>query len=359
MTIAAATKANIATWWLACVAGATVWFGAAQPGSANEPQRYEFSQAHMGVPFRILLYSGSEKLANDAAEAAMRRVAMLDAILSDYNPESELRKLCRTAGSGKAVRVSDDLYIVLEKSLDLSRRSRGAFDVTVGPLVRLWRRARRKGTMPSPERLEHARRAVGYEKVRLDPATRSVELLAPGMLLDLGGIAKGYAVDAALDVLRKRGIARALVDAGGDLAVGEAPPGKRGWRIGVAPLDRPNGAPSRYLWLVRQAVATSGDAFQFVEIDGVRYSHIIDPRTGLGLTTRASATVVAPNCTDADALASALCVLGSPDGLRLVDETPGAAALLVERRDEVLREVVSSRWCRLPLERSADVGSGR
>jgi len=325
------------------------------PGSlaAEELNRYEFIQAHMGVPFRMVLYSDSQMAANLASEAAFARVAELDLALSDYNPESELRRLCRTAGSGSAVPVSDELFDVLDRSIEMSRRTDGAFDVTVGPLVRLWRRARRQKEMPTPERLAEARERVGFRFVKLDEEAQTVELTTPAMLLDLGGIAKGYAVDEALRVLAEQGHDVAMVDASGDLAVGKAPPESNGWRIGLASLKAPDAAPDRFLVLTERAVATSGDAFQFVEIDGVRYSHIVDPHTGLGLTVHSSVTVVSRHCTDADALASAVSVLGPEAGIELIEDTPAAAALIVQQEQDELKQHQSAGWRKLRIEQAS------
>ena len=167
------------------------------------------------------------------------------------------------------------------------------------------------------------------------------------MRLDLGGIAKGYAIDEALAVLKKSGITRALVDAGGDIALGDPPPGKQGWRIGIARLEA-DGPPSRILLLCRVAVASSGDTWQFVRIDGKRYSHIVDPRTGLGLTDHSSVTVVAPDGMTADGLASAVSVLGPEKGLRLIEGVPGTAGLIVLAPEGKLETHQSSRWKDLP-----------
>jgi thiamine biosynthesis lipoprotein len=149
------------------------------------------------------------------------------------------------------------------------------------------------------------------------------------MRLDLGGIAKGYAGDAALKVFLEHGLQKVINDAGGDLVVGEPPPGKAGWRIGIAPLEKVDGPPSRVLEIKNAAVATSGDAFQFVEIAGVRYSHLVNPKTGLGLAVRSSVTVIAPTRIEADSLASAVSVLGPEAGLELIESTKDAAALIV------------------------------
>ena len=209
----------------------------------------------------------------------------------------------------------------------VSAQSEGAFDVTVGPVVHLWRRARRRKELPRPEQIAAARSLVGYRLVRLDPARHTVELLKAHMQLDLGGIAKGYAVDEALAVLRKQGITRALVDAGGDLGLGDPPPDRPGWRIGLTPLDGTK--PVQYLVLSRVAVSTSGDNVQFVELGGRRYSHVVDPRTGMALTDHCRVTIVMPNGMAADALCKVVAVLGPERGLKLIEATPGAAALIL------------------------------
>jgi len=313
-------------------------------------RRFEFTQVQMGVPFRFVLYAQSERNATLAADAAFARVEQLNGVMSDYDEHSELSRLSATGGSGRAVPLSEDLWLVLSRSQDLARRSDGAFDVTVGPLVRLWRRARRTKKIPSNERLAEARQAVGYEYLELDREHRTATLLRPDMRLDLGGIAKGYAVDEALAVLRNKGVTRALVDGGGDIAVGDAPPNEAGWRIGIAPSEA-KAPPSAFLTLKNQAVATSGDAWQHVVIDGKRYSHIVDPRTGLGLTDRSSVTVVGPNCITVDGLASAVSVMGAEAGIALVESTPDVAAFVVRNVNGEPETHASRRWKDLHVER--------
>jgi len=296
--------------------------------------RYEFHRIRMGTPFTLVLYAASEAVANAAADAAFDRIGQLDRIFSDFDPDSELSRLCRSSGPGHPVSVSRELGHVLTRSLALSERTEGAFDVTIGPAVLLWRKSRRRKMLPTPSQLADARRRIGFRAVHFNRKQGSVELTKAKMRLDFGGIAKGYAGDEALAVLRKRGLTRALIDGGGDVVAGDAPPGKRGWTIGIAPLDQPDSNPSRFLLVQNAAVATSGDAYRYVEIAGKRYSHIVDPQTGLGLTRRCSVSVLAPDGLTADSLASALCVLGPHCGLPLVEETPGTAALIVQREQE-------------------------
>ena len=336
------TMGRMAVVWLLGVG----W--AAKPPGKPELCRFQFARTEMAVPVRVVLYAPQAETANAAAEAALARIHQLNGILSDYDPQSELRWLCATAAEGGEVPVSDELWKVLVHADALAKRSDGAFDVSIGPVVRLWRRARRREELPPPDRLSDCRKLVGYHLVQLYPDQRRVKLLKPGMRLDLGGIAKGFAIDEALAVLRQHGITRALVDAGGDIGLGDPPPGKPGWLIGIAPLE-PDTPPSRYLWLSRTAVATSGDTWQYVEIDGRRYSHLVDPRTGVGLTDHSSVTVVAPDGITADGLASAVSVLGPDKGLKLVEQTPGAAALIVRAPEGSSQTYESCRWKRLAV----------
>lgn len=314
-------------WILAGFFGATFVCGlAAEPPLT----RFEFSQPHMGTRFRIVLYAPDAALAARASDQAFERIARLDNTMTDYQSGSELMSLCRKAG-GPPVAVSEDLFRVLAASQELARRSKGAFDITAGPVVHLWRRARRRRELPDAKELCQARRLVGYRLLRLDAKARTAQLLMPGMMLDLGGIAKGYAADEALKVLARHGVTRALVAAGGDIALGAAPPGEPGWRVGIAPLESPESPPSRFLLLHDAGVSTSGDAEQHTEIGGVRYSHIIDPRTGRALTGRSSVTVVAPDATSSDGLATALSVLGPRGARAILRAYPQSGALIVRQ----------------------------
>lgn len=294
------------------------------------------------MSFRIALYAESKEVANRAAEAAYAKIHELNGIFSDYEPESELMRLSRTSGLGKKVPVSPDMLTLLLRSQEFSRQSDGAFDITVGPAVQLWRKSRRTRKLPDEESLKQARAAIGYQSVVIDAEHRTVELLKPKMRLDAGGIAAGYAVDEALVVLKKHDIKSAMIDGSGDIAVSAAPPGKNGWRIGIAPLEQ-NAAPSHFVTLENAAISTAGDAWQYVEIAGVRYSHIVDPRTALGLTTRYGITVIAPTCTTADGLDTALCGMPVERALKLVEDTPGVAAVIITVKNGKAESRLSNR----------------
>ena len=287
-------------------------------------ERFEAAEPHMGTLVRITLYAPDASTAQEAFAAAFARVRQLDETLSDYKPDSELMRVCREA-SQRAVEVSRDLFRVLEVAQKLARETDGSFDVTMGPLIRLWRVARREEHLPGPAELEAAAGITGYQKLVLDPAKQTVFLRSSNMLIDLGGIAKGYAADEALQVLRANRISLALVAVGGDLAIGDPPPGRTGWRVGI----EPDSSLSRVLVLKNLAVSTSGDREQFVDIGGVRYSHIVDPRTRLGLTKRIAVTIVAKEGIMADGLATALSVLGHDRGLAWIEQQPGVAAMIV------------------------------
>ena len=322
--------------WLSALVAAAATVTAAEPFSAR--------QRHMGTDVTIRLVAADQVTADRAFQAAFARIEVLEKVMSDYDAESEISRLVLQAPMKEPVTISQDLWLVLRRAEAISAASEGAFDVSVGALSRLWRRARRQKELPSRDRLKQALQSVGYEAVVLGKKQPTIQLQRPGVRLDLGGIGKGFAADAALDQLRKMGFPSALVDAGGDLAIGAAPPGKAGWRIGVAPLQA-DGPPSRFLQLSNCGIATSGDAWQFVEIDGRRYSHILDPGTGIGLTTRSSVTVIASDATVADGLASAVSVLGPKKGLALIEHFKGASALVVQAS---AGEVKTWKSCHFP-----------
>ena len=245
-------------------------------------ERIESARPVMGTLARITVEADDQARASRAMEQAFERMRALDAKLSDYDPESELNRM--------PARRSRDLQQVLRQAEKIRRDSGGAFDHTAGAVTRLWRKVRGEGRLPSTAEIAAARRAA--------------------VRMDLGGIAKGYAAEEALVVLRARGFGRAMVAIAGDLCVGDPPPGRDAWSIEVEP-----GRARRRLRIRNACVSTSGDAEQSLVVNGIRYSHIIDPRTGEALTKPIGVTVVAKRGMTADALATALSVLGANDGL--------------------------------------------
>jgi thiamine biosynthesis lipoprotein len=234
-----------------------------------ELHRFEFNEQKLGAGFRIALYAPDRAAADRAARAAYARVDQLNAILSDYDPASEVSRLSARTAEGpmaEPVEVSEELFIVLDRSLEVAEKTGGAFDVTVGPYSRLWRRSRNTQQLPTTRRLETVRASVGYRHVKLDARARTVQLLAPRMKLDVAGIAVGYVVDETLKALRAAGVERALVDAGGDLGMSGPPPGADGWRVAIQTLEAPEQTTGEYVALRDAAISTSGDTYRFVEI---------------------------------------------------------------------------------------------
>lgn len=299
-------------------------FSLSAAAAESKLARFAFTEPHMATIWRVVVYTPDEETAVNAARAAFEEIARFDKMLSDFNEDSELSQLNARAG-GEPVRVSAELFELLTKALDISAKTEGAFDVTVGPVVDLWKRAQRRKELPDPAKLAAAQALVGIQNLFIDSKSRTVTLKKSGMGLDLGGIAKGYAVDRALALLKERGIASALVSGGGDIGVSDAPPGETGWKIDIQPLNKGESSPATLL-LKNAAVSTSGDAEQHLDTGGKRYSHLVDPKTGKALEGRRSFTVVAPDCTTSDGLAKAS-VLGAEKALVAIDKMSGVAAL--------------------------------
>ena len=279
---------------------------------AQDLARHEFESAHMGTVFRIVLYGSDSAAAEGAAGEAFAHAGKLDAIFSDYEADSELMRL---VARREAV-VSPELFEVLALGIKVAQQTGGVFDITTGAHTRNWRRARVTGELPTEKQIAAAKAASGWKKLRLDPKTRRVTL-AGGMFIDLGGIAKGYAADAMLERLRRSGFPIASVAAGGDIAVGDPPPGESGWTIAISPGGE---AHSGTLELANGAISTSGDAEQWITIGGKRYSHIVDPETGLGLTQSCAVSVIAKRGRTADPLATALSVMGKKKGTSFANQ---------------------------------------
>jgi len=263
-------------------------------GRASQARLYERVEPVMGTLVQAQLYAPSLEEAAGAFNAAFARARAIEAILSDYEPDSETNRLCRAGGG----RVSTELFTVLEAARRIYQESKGAFDVTAGALFRLWRECRRRRILPDAAELARVRTRCGWRHVRLDAAGRTVFLSRTDMIFDFGGIGKGYAADEMLAALRQRGLGAALIAASGDIVAGDAPPGRPGWRVRAA-------ASGETVLLSGRAMSTSGDSEQFVEIGGVRYSHIVDPRSGMALRNSAAVTVIAPSGILADAWATA------------------------------------------------------
>ncbi len=319
-----------------------------QPPSNSPLERFDFTQPQMGLPFRLQFYAPDSETATVAANAAYERVRQLNQILSDYETDSELNQLSRTAGQNRDIRVSDDLWKVLAMAQRRAHESDGSFDISVGPLVTLWRKARREHQLPPLALINSGLGRVGFRHIILKPESQSVRLLIPHMHLDLGGIAKGYALDEALSILRRHGITRALVTGSGDMAIGDSPPGKSGWRIEIPPHDSQTNTPSSFIHLKNCGFATSGDTVQRLEINGIRYSHILNPKTGLGLTNHSAVWVVAKDGMTADSFSTMISVIGGFRSLELMAKHyPKVSYRILSHNKNCLEEYISPKFPQL------------
>ena len=281
----------------------------------------EYRQLHLGVEVRLVVATGDRAAADAGARAAYAAIAELEQVLSDWRPTSEVRRLA--LHPGEWVPVSPALFEVTAASLRVAKASDGGFDPTVGPAVALWREARRTGVLPTDSALQRARGQSGWTRLHLDRVTQSVRLDRPGMRLDFGGIAKGFILDSAREVLRTHGLRAVLLEAGGDVVLGDPPPGESGWRVVVATAHG-----DTTLILANVSVGTSGPSAQFVEIGGVRYSHVVDPRSGRALTRATQATVIHTVGAMSDALSTMVTVLGETTGSAIA-RALGASAVFV------------------------------
>jgi FAD:protein FMN transferase len=305
--------------------------------------RYEAVEPHMGTLARITVHAASEAAARRAFRAGFDRLRELDATLSDYKADSELNRVAAVAVRRPTV-VSRDLFAVLSAAQDLAVATGGGFDVTQAPVIRLWREARKAHRLPDAAALHEAAGRTGYRSLRLDRSRRTLELDKERMALDVGGIAKGYAASEALAALGGLGIRSAMVAVSGDLAFSGAPPGTRGWRIGLHDVTgEPSGVPA-VIELANAAVSTAGPAEQHLDVNGRRYSHIVDPSTRMGLTDDLTVTVVATHGLAADGLDTAISVIGVERGLALIDSREDAVALMVRGTGAGSTVIPSSRF---------------
>lgn len=284
----------------------------------------------MGSPFTIILYSDDSVKAGNLAKQCFSLVDSFNLIFSDYIDSSEVRKLSAFAGRGTSpVHVSPALFDILMLSKNAYHKSGGAFDITMGPVVKLWREARKTKQFPTPGMVQSAMKLTGFENVRIDSVSKLVRLTKRGMQLDLGGIAKGYIAQKIVNFLLAQQVNCALVNAGGDIVMSGAPPGSGGWTIGTNVPEKSDELLSQLLLLQNKAVATSGDVYKFIENGGERYSHIIDPGSGYGVTFQRNVTVIANDGATADWLATACSILTVGAAKRLAMQC-GAEVLISE-----------------------------
>ena len=297
-----------------------------------------YSEKCMGTDFKIIMDHDDRKICSKAAKLAFKECHRLNRIFSDYIADSEISLFSESSHEKKFQKLSPELFHVLKYSKDLARKTNGAFDPTLGRLSRLWRVSRFRETLPSRKMLDRAMESKGFKFLLLRSEAKEAKLLKPGMILDLGGIAKGYAADKMLEILTGKGLERSIIDAGGDLILGAKPRGKQGWKIDIGGNKNPE---LPVLLLEKCAIATSGDSEQFVEIEGMRYSHILNPKTGLGLQNLTQVTVVAANGMYADSMATACSVLGvSKSKAIFCQENNFKAYFIIQQSDKNILKII-------------------
>jgi len=315
----------------------------------------------MGTFARITAVASQESQARRCIETGFGELNRIDAMMSDYKQDSQLSKVNREAFAGP-VKVSPELFEILQKSVEYSKLTNGAFDITVGPLVDLWHKAGKTNRMPDENTLASAKARVGYEKLILDANEQTVRFAVEGMRLDLGAIAKGYAVDKAVEAMQRCGAAGGMVDAGGNIRCFGRHANRKIWLIGLQDPNTANnnvgllhpegsvetGHVSVVLKLEDMAVATSGDYRRFVVAGGKKVSHIIDTSTATGANKLSSDTIIAAKAVDADALSTAVNVLGVEKGLALIESLNGVEAILITAGPDY--RVVKSRGIDLYLK---------
>jgi len=303
---------------------------------------FHLERPAMGTMAEIYLQAENGQRATELFDAAFAEIARVEAALSAYRSTSEVSRINREAGDGP-VTTDPEVFDLIRRALDLSETTHGAFDITVGPLVKAWGFFREAGRYPSPDELSEARALTGWEKVSLDADARTVRFLTAGLQLDLGGIGKGWALDCAAGTLRRLGVDSALLGLGQSsyFAIG-APPGTRGWAITI-PNPQGPAQPLSAITLRDGSLSTSGNTEKYFVLNGERYSHIIDPRTGRPAGAVTQVTVTARSATDSDALSTAMFVLGLEGARQLIRETGDTHALLVRGKGEG-HEVVAIGW---------------
>jgi thiamine biosynthesis lipoprotein len=282
--------------------------GEKEEEEASVPRRKESQRPLMGTLFRVVIYVDDDEAGRKAMDEAFEIAADFATAATDYEADSELNLFCKSA-AGEPVKLSEHLFGVLALAHQLAIDTEGVYDPTLGPLTHLWRESKNSGILPDEEMLKAAKRVSGYQHLSLNPDDQTATLALNGMQLDLGGIAKGYAADLIFEHLKNAGYHQTLVAAAGDIRLGDAPPDKEGWGIALRTFRL---TPSEPMFLKNCAISTSGDLYQNVQIGESKYSHLIDPKTGLGMTSRRAASVIAPFAQLTDPLATAACLIDDP-----------------------------------------------
>lgn len=299
--------------------------------SSREDETAVYTRPAMGTVVELRLMEGDRVRFDEAARAAFKEIERLEALFSSYRPDSDISRVNRNAGKG-ALGVSTEVFEVTKEAVRVARLSGGAFDPTIGALGRAWGPSGEKGTVPSKGEMEELLPLVDYSGVIIDENARKVGLARAGMALNLGGVAKGFIAGEAVRTLKANGVTRGVVHAGGDMVVFQEGRQKP-FTIGVQHPREKRLLGEAYIH--SGAVPTSGDYERYFEKDGVRYHHILDPRTGFPARGVQSVTLAADDPTTADALATAVFVMGPERGMELIERLDGVEGVIVDDKGAV------------------------
>jgi len=314
--------------------------GTGLKSSEDKIEKHSFSQACMGTTFKIVVhspfsYSKTATIIDQAYDLAEE----MNEIFSDYMADSEVGKFNRCEPN-KPQKASPYLLDLLKNSRKISLSTKGNFDPTCGSLSKLWRLSKRTNKLPSPRELRTAKRACGFSNLQIDYKSSLITKLNPLTRLDFGGIAKGYTADKMLELLQNEGLSSSSISAGGDIVIGDPPPGKDNWEIQIIPY-RDKSVKPMTMRASNVAVSTSGNTEQSITINNQRYSHILDPTSGLGLIHDNASTVIAPSGTQSDSLATALCI-GGKELLKIINEYPHSEAILFHKKNKLIEKIPST-----------------
>jgi FAD:protein FMN transferase len=294
-----------------------------------QQQKYVFVEQKMGAPFQLQMYCADSTKAGQMAKTCFVMADSLNKIFSDYDPNSEISILTNTYKVGQWYTVSAALWQLLQISAQAHKQSHGAFDISIGRLTKLWRYTKAKKKLPELKTIRQAKKKTGMQYVKLK--NQQILFKKEGIQFDFGGIAKGYLADVCLRFLTQNNVACCLVNAAGNMAIGQAPKNTAGWAVGIEGYGH-----AKLLWLQNCGVSTSGAAYQYVDILGKRYSHILDPATGLGLQHSRQVSILAGNATTADWLSTAASVMSIKKAKKLIEKTGSQGLVLSNNNNAVI-----------------------
>jgi FAD:protein FMN transferase len=298
-------------------------------------KRFQFLENKMGSSFNIIFYHTDSAEAAFIAKECFSIIDSINNIFSDYSSESEVGKLALQT-TYRDIKVSGELFAMILQSKEAWRKSGKTFDITIGALSHLWRKASRENKFPEKTEIKKAKQSTGFENIIIDVKSKTISFNKPRMKLDFGGIVPGYAAQKVIDYLRSKNINHALADASGDIVMSDAPPGKNRWSIGINLPESENELWDKKLELKNCAVSTSGDVYRFIVYNGKKYSHIIDPRTGYGVTSQRNVTVIAKDGATADWLATACSILSIDKALALAKKEKAELLIAINRDEKII-----------------------